>query len=200
MLFICYADLKITGLIPVIIMAISPKNRLQFIYKGPSSPLQHMNNILHVYHLCMCLVEASAMLCVCDHVWECLWGTQLSWEVKPSPVAASFELTLVRISRRWCHNLSSGPDTHTKPNSVSTETCQTSKQSAAQLCMCGGRGCLGGNTWHCATQPGSSQQRSFWAGMAVCLQVYLAFSWIIGEDLRTGNLNAAWARQRFRDL
>lgn len=37
-------------------------------------------------------------------------GSQLSEEVKSSPVAASFELTLVWISRGWCHDLGKGPD------------------------------------------------------------------------------------------
>ncbi len=72
---------------------------------------------------------------ICPCVYESAWGTQLSLEVKSSPVSASLELTLVWISRRWCHSLSSGSDACTKPSSVSTETCQTSKQSAVQLCM-----------------------------------------------------------------
>lgn len=37
-----------------------------------------------------------------------------------------------------------GPDGRTKPSSVSTETCQTSKQSAVQQCVC----VWGGLTWH----------------------------------------------------
>lgn len=86
----------------------------------------------------------------------CVWhGTarhiQLSSEVKSSLVSASLELTLVWISRRWCHSLSSGPDGRTKPSSVSTETCQTSKQAAVQLA------CLWGYTWHRATLPINSQ-------------------------------------------
>ncbi len=78
----------------------------------------------------------SHNVCVC--VSESVWGTQLSSGVKSSLVSAFLELTLVWISRRWCHSLSSGPDARTKPSSVSTETCQTSKQSAVQLCMCVG--------------------------------------------------------------
>lgn len=77
--------------------------------------------------------------------------SQLSEEVKSSPVAASFELTPVWISSRWCHDLAEGARRRTKSSSVSTQTSETSKQSAVLLGLCARRG-VWGHTGRSAAQ------------------------------------------------
>lgn len=149
--------------------------------------INHYRTTYCMCSLCMWLAEGSVssavlrkvMMCVCVWEREGVRGTQLSLVVKSSPVSASLELTLVWISRRWCHSLNSGPDACTKPSSVSTETCQTSKQSAVQLCMRVG-------VWGYTLAPASKLSRQSHTGLAELilrnwLQIYLIFSKMLWE-------------------